>query len=77
LGDFSTVPEAPELAPLTEVWTDARGLGGDDPGVTFPADTPTRRIDCIMVSPGIRVEKASVEPTLASDHLPVVADLIV
>lgn len=77
VGDFNALPGAPELAPLAEVWIDAWRVRGDGPGATFPADTPTRRIDWIMVSPGIDVEDISVESTLASDHRPVVVDLIV
>jgi endonuclease/exonuclease/phosphatase family metal-dependent hydrolase len=51
-----------------------------DSGPTFPASLPARRIDGIFVSPGITVEKYEVvddERALsASDHLPVLADLV-
>lgn len=49
-------------------------------GPTFPATLPARRIDAIFVSPDITIEKYEVvddERALsASDHLPVLADLV-
>ena len=51
-----------------------------DAAPTFPASLPARRIDGIFVSPDITIEKYEVvddERALsASDHLPVVADLV-
>jgi endonuclease/exonuclease/phosphatase family metal-dependent hydrolase len=51
-----------------------------DSAPTFPASLPARRIDGIFVSPDITVEKYEVvddERALsASDHLPVLADLV-
>jgi endonuclease/exonuclease/phosphatase family metal-dependent hydrolase len=75
LGDFNAEPAAPELAPLwtylSDAWTSA------DPGFTYPADVPAKRIDYVTVSPGVRVRAAAVPETLASDHRPIVADLAV
>ncbi|MFJ7413013.1 endonuclease/exonuclease/phosphatase family protein [Streptomyces sp. NPDC098077] len=77
LGDLNAEPAAPELAPL---W---RELADADPGApTFPAQDPVKRIDFVAVSKGgpgsgIRVRKAWVPDTVASDHRPVVADLLV
>ncbi|MFF3979192.1 endonuclease/exonuclease/phosphatase family protein [Streptomyces sp. NPDC001828] len=72
LGDFNAVPSAPELAPLWRQLTDA------EPGAnSFPADVPDRRIDYVAVQKGaVRVRDAAVAETLASDHRPVVADLL-
>jgi endonuclease/exonuclease/phosphatase family metal-dependent hydrolase len=45
-------------------------------GGTFPASRPTRRIDHVWVSQGVRVAEARVVAADgASDHLPVVVDL--
>jgi endonuclease/exonuclease/phosphatase family metal-dependent hydrolase len=48
---------------------------------TFPATLPNRRIDGIFVSPGVTIEKYEVveseQARRASDHLPVVADLLI
>lgn len=77
LGDFNARPDAPELAPLWEKLTDAWAAVGAGDGFTFPANAPDRRIDYMTASRGIRITTAVVPQTLASDHLPVVADLLV
>lgn len=71
LGDFNAPPEAPELAPLWDELTAA------PTGFTFPADVPVTRIDYVTVSSGLRVCQATVPPTLASDHRPVLAEVLV
>ncbi|MGC5345089.1 endonuclease/exonuclease/phosphatase family protein [Streptomyces sp. DT171] len=72
LGDFNASPTAAELAPLWRELTDV------EPGSpTYPARDPVRRIDYVAVSKdGVRVRGAAVPETLASDHRPVVADLL-
>jgi endonuclease/exonuclease/phosphatase family metal-dependent hydrolase len=72
LGDFNAPHEAPELAPLWTVLTDAAPDGD-----TYPAQAPTKRIDFVTVSEGVRVRSARVPETLASDHRPVLAELSV
>lgn len=72
LGDFNAPPDAPELAPLWTVLTDAAPAG-----LTYPADVPDKRIDYVTVSEKVRVRGATVPDTLASDHRPVLADLVV
>ncbi|KAF4408766.1 endonuclease/exonuclease/phosphatase family protein [Streptomyces lycii] len=72
-GDFNAEPGAAELAPLWDALTDAAPAGD---GFTYPAGTPAKRIDYVTVSDGIRVRRAEVPQTLASDHRPVVADLL-
>lgn len=71
LGDFNAAPEAPELAPL---W---RELTAAPTGSTYPADVPVKRIDYVTVSSGIRVRGVSVPSTVASDHRPVFAEVLV
>jgi endonuclease/exonuclease/phosphatase family metal-dependent hydrolase len=48
--------------------------------LTFPATLPRRRLDALFVSPDISVERYEViesdQARLASDHLPVLADLL-
>ncbi|MFH9264441.1 endonuclease/exonuclease/phosphatase family protein [Streptomyces sp. NPDC017546] len=77
LGDLNAEPAAPELAPLWRELTDA-----DPAAPTFPAQDPVKRIDYVAVSKGgpgagITVRNAWVPESLASDHRPVVADLLV
>jgi endonuclease/exonuclease/phosphatase family metal-dependent hydrolase len=78
LGDFNALPDAPELVPLwrvlTDAWTATEPTGE---GMTYPASAPDRRIDYVAVSRSLDVRAVHVARTPASDHLPVVADLLV
>lgn len=75
LGDLNATVAAPELAPLWTRFTDAWGAAAG--GETYPAVAPTRRIDYVAVSARTRVHSAEVVDTLASDHRPVVVELLV
>ncbi|HEX6498168.1 MAG TPA: endonuclease/exonuclease/phosphatase family protein [Micromonosporaceae bacterium] len=72
VGDLNAQPGAPELAAL---WQDLRDTapGGAN---TYPAIDPVKRIDVISVSPDITVVGTHTLATVASDHRPVVADLL-
>lgn len=75
LGDLNAPPQAAELQPLfaklKDVWSSL-----EDPGFTYPAALPVRRIDYILASPHFRARSVRVPVITASDHRPVVADLI-
>lgn len=74
-GDLNATAGATELSPLRERLRDPFD-DPDDPA-TFPAPAPERRIDHLLVDPRrIRVTAATVLETAASDHRPVVADLV-
>src|SRR5215212_7116861 len=72
VGDFNTTPDAPELNPLRQRFTDAWQLAParEDRagwrfwhaghGETHPASHPHRRIDQVWVSPGVGVAAAAV-----------------
>ncbi len=78
VGDLNATPDAPELAPLWPVLTDSWSAApADQTGLTYPAITPTKRIDYVTASTEVRVVTSRVVETVASDHLPVVADLVV
>jgi endonuclease/exonuclease/phosphatase family metal-dependent hydrolase len=90
VGDFNARPDAPELDPLRERFTDAWDLAPDredqagwrfwqrDEGRTHPAWSPHRRIDQVWVSAGVSVATAQVlDSEGASDHLPLLVDLLV
>jgi endonuclease/exonuclease/phosphatase family metal-dependent hydrolase len=90
VGDFNARPDAPELGTLQERFTDAWDLAeerGDragwrfwrrEEGHTHPAHAPHRRIDQVWVSSGVTVAAAQVlDAGGASDHLPVMVDLLV
>jgi endonuclease/exonuclease/phosphatase family metal-dependent hydrolase len=76
MGDLNAPPAAAELQPLfsrlRDVWSEHDGA---DPGSTYPAVAPVRRIDYILTSPGLRALAAHVLPVQGSDHRPVVASV--
>ncbi|MEY9484376.1 endonuclease/exonuclease/phosphatase family metal-dependent hydrolase [Streptomyces calvus] len=72
VGDFNAEPTAPELAPLWTKLRDAAPGGGG----TYPALDPVKRIDLVTVSPGVTISGARTVASTASDHRPVVADLL-
>jgi len=74
-GDMNASPSAPELQPLLQRLHDAWS-GSDSPGLTYPADAPRERIDYVLVSAQFTVRSIRVPETQASDHRPVVAELI-
>jgi endonuclease/exonuclease/phosphatase family metal-dependent hydrolase len=74
-GDLNAPPDAPEIQPLLAKLTDAWPASAG-PGLTDPADEPRKRIDYVLVSKQFRVRSASVPVTLASDHRPVLVDLV-
>jgi len=74
-GDMNAKPDAPELRPLRDRFTDAWRNSGER-GNTYPAEQTVERIDYIFVSREFRVRSTAVPVTLASDHRPVVADLL-
>jgi endonuclease/exonuclease/phosphatase family metal-dependent hydrolase len=90
VGDFNAGPDAPELGALRTRFTDAWHLARaredragwrfwhHHHGETFPARGPHKRIDQVWVSAGIGVAAAHVvDAAGASDHLPLVVDLLV
>jgi endonuclease/exonuclease/phosphatase family metal-dependent hydrolase len=74
-GDLNAEPTARELLPLFQRLHDS-WTSGSDSGFTYPADQPSKRIDYILITTHFRVRSAGVVATRASDHRPVVADLI-
>jgi endonuclease/exonuclease/phosphatase family metal-dependent hydrolase len=79
-GDCNELPDGRAMTFLGERFWDAWLLGGDVAGETFPASDPTARIDFLFVSEEVKVERVIVpsvmpEARVASDHLPVVAEL--
>lgn len=76
LGDLNAEPHYPEMAlPAEAGLIDAWEAAGAGLGFTWSAADPLKRIDWIWTSPDLRATRISVIPTLASDHLPVVAEI--
>lgn len=75
-GDLNATPDAPELQPLFARLRDA-WLGAGEPGLTYPASAPTKRIDYILASRHLRRLGSRVGPAGAADHRPVIASFLV
>lgn len=75
-GDFNDLPDSRTHRAMAERFTDVWAAVGDGHGLTFSSDQPRRRIDYIWLlhdSP-LKPVRAWIVPSLASDHLPLLAD---
>src|SRR5438477_8857945 len=78
VGDFNDVPAGGGYklvrGQFADAWIESES---SDQGFSYPADKPAKRIDYILSrrTDLIRTKKAWTVNTLASDHVPVVADL--
>jgi endonuclease/exonuclease/phosphatase family metal-dependent hydrolase len=78
VGDFNDVATGGAYKLMRQRFEDAWALAHpNDEGLSYPADKPTKRIDYIFTRRGdeIRTKRPWTVETLASDHVPVVADL--
>lgn len=73
-GDFNDVPGSRVYQRITEYLSDVWTLSGEGDGLTIPPNQPSRRIDYIFHDDGVVPAKATVLETMASDHLPIVAE---
>lgn len=72
-GDFNA--EANHAA-IVELIKSAGLIDADAGGpMTFDSEHPNKRIDLILHDPSIKIKATSVLTTMASDHLPLIADL--
>ncbi len=76
IGDFNDVPGSATHEAVKEYLTDVWEVAGDGDGFTIPPDNPNRRIDYIFYDDGLEPLNTWVPVTMASDHLPVVADFV-
>jgi endonuclease/exonuclease/phosphatase family metal-dependent hydrolase len=75
-GDFNDLPGSRTHEAMKKLLADSWEVAGEGDGFTFRADNPVRRIDYIFVTrDSIEPLKIWVPSSLASDHLPVVAEL--
>jgi endonuclease/exonuclease/phosphatase family metal-dependent hydrolase len=75
-GDFNSTPDNPVLQPLgaaglRDAWSEC----GAGDGLTYPADTPTKRIDYLFLGAGVHCATAEVIDTQISDHRPLLVTL--
>jgi endonuclease/exonuclease/phosphatase family metal-dependent hydrolase len=76
VGDLNATPDSPEIGAITEDLADAWAEAGEGDGFTYDAETPHARIDYVLTSSDVVARTAAVVTSDASDHLPVVADLL-
>lgn len=76
-GDFNTPPRGRLYHRLAARFTDAFARAGWGLGHTFRTDLPILRIDYVWTSPDVRAIQCWVPRADASDHRPVVADLVI
>jgi|GEM_PF-2395570 len=77
-GDLNATPSESGITSLLQLFTDAWARGGSGSGYTSSASFPTRRIDYLMLGAAWTspVSARVVSASSQSDHLPVVATLI-
>ena len=78
VGDFNVEPKGDSYKLVTAYFRDAwLESKANETGLSYPADKPAKRIDYILFRPneGIRVKRSWTVNTLASDHVPVLADM--
>lgn len=73
MGDFNVTPDNPVLSPLYKNLNDTDSLLSG--GKTFPSHKPENKIDYIFTSENIKINSAEIINAVASDHLPVTADI--
>lgn len=81
-GDFNAQPSSPTYRAMNQLARDVQKYGArGKPSPTFFSPRPLARIDHIFVTDDVGVENAHVMDgrlaRVASDHLPLVADLVV
>lgn len=81
-GDFNAQPSSPAYRSLAKLARDVQSYGArHKPAPTFFSPRPLARIDHIFVSEDVTVERARVLDSrlarIASDHVPLLADLVV
>lgn len=77
-GDFNAGPGSSMHRSMKEAFIDAWESGGSGDGFTIPSPEPTARIDYVFLNAAHpwRVMDARVPATTASDHLPVVVEVV-
>lgn len=72
-GDLNAEPDSPEIGALFELGLrDAALAAGLDPGYTYHAEDPARKLDYLLISPDLEASDARITNSRASDHLPII-----
>ena len=74
-GDLNAEPSSPEISTLKSIFIDA----SEQLGPTWPADTPTQKLDYVLLRPASQwtvISSLVLQETIASDHRPVICELL-
>lgn len=74
VGDLNATPESNEMKPMYANYLDV--FAGQTNANTYSAENPTKRIDYIFTSDDIETVNTEVIESLASDHLPITAEIV-
>lgn len=77
MGDFNTESNCHEFQLLLDSGIFVNCFQNIENPYTWPANSPVEIIDYILASPAIQFSKQRVINTEASDHLPIIADVII
>ncbi|WP_054028798.1 endonuclease/exonuclease/phosphatase family protein [Bacillus sp. FJAT-28004] len=76
-GDFNATPDSGEMMKMTAQYNDVFAELSQNEDFTYPSvPQPDRRIDYLFASDEVKIQSAEVINTDASDHLPIMADLV-
>jgi endonuclease/exonuclease/phosphatase family metal-dependent hydrolase len=76
-GDFNSEPGSGVISIFEESgWRDGFATCGTGSGLSFPADVPVKRIDYLLISGTSKCVSARVLDTQASDHRPVLFEVV-
>jgi endonuclease/exonuclease/phosphatase family metal-dependent hydrolase len=73
MGDFNTLPDAPELQPIRDRLKDTTDLDSTPNAFSFPSDVPRIKIDYIFYR-GMECVKTTTINEIYADHLPIIAE---
>ncbi|MCM3628160.1 endonuclease/exonuclease/phosphatase family protein [Paenibacillus glycanilyticus] len=79
VGDFNATPDSPEIIKMSAQYHDTFAeLGLNDAYTSYYySDKPNRRIDYIYTSDDVKIKAGKVIDTIAADHLPITAELVI
>ena len=75
VGDLNASEDDPEVKLISSCLHDTFAENTDPLDTTFPANEPNERLDYIFTNAGCTSKKYYIFPSLASDHLPVIAEI--
>src|SRR5207237_8966827 len=75
-GDFNPPSDSPTFAPVRRRFRVGFDEAGRGYGYTYPSRLPWIRIDHILASPDWSIVRCWVGPDVGSDHLPVIAEVV-